>query len=66
LRLLGASAACPPERREEADYFNSFKNSSSLKTFTPNFSALSSFDPASTPATTKSVFLLTDEATSPP
>lgn len=34
-------------------------NSSSFKTFTPSSIALSNFDPASSPAITKSVFLLT-------
>ena len=38
-------------------------NSSSLKTFTPKLSALVNFEPASLPATTKFVFLLTDEET---
>ena len=35
-------------------------------TFTPSWLALSSFEPASAPARTKSVFLLTLELTLPP
>src|SRR5512133_2891880 len=41
-------------------------NSASSIIFTPSFCAFSSFDPASSPATTKSVFLLTLPLTLPP
>src|SRR5271165_860114 len=43
-----------------------FKNSASSMIFTPSFCALSSLEPASSPATTKSVFLLTLPLTLPP
>src|ERR1022692_52475 len=43
-----------------------FKKSASLKIFTPNSCALVSFEPASAPARTKSVFLLTLPVTLPP
>jgi len=42
-----------------------FKNSASLMIFTPSFCALSSLEPASSPARTKSVFLLTLPLTLP-
>src|ERR1051325_4955428 len=45
---------------------HSFKNSASSITFTPSSFALSSFEPASAPARTKSVFLLTLPLTLPP
>src|SRR6266550_3285163 len=47
-------------------YPNIFLNSVSSITGTPNSTALSSFDPGSAPATTKSVFLLTEVVTRPP
>src|ERR1017187_8766903 len=43
-----------------------FKNSASLMIFTPSFCALSNLEPASSPASTKSVFLLTLPVTLPP
>src|SRR5262249_48648328 len=46
----GPSAASPASIR---------RNAASSRTATPSFAARSSLDPASTPATTKSVFLLT-------
>src|SRR5207253_4309165 len=41
-------------------------NCSSLRIATPRFRAFSSFEPASAPATTNAVFLLTEELTFPP
>ena len=38
----------------------------SSRTVIPRLSAFASFEPASSPATTKSVFLLTDDETRPP
>src|SRR3989344_2426728 len=48
------------------NHFIISKNSFSLNTRTPNFFALSNLLPASTPATTAVVFLLTLSATFPP
>src|SRR5882724_3239606 len=47
-------------------YPSIFLNSASSIMGTPKCTALSSFDPGSAPATTKSVFLLTEEVTRPP
>src|SRR5438876_4002040 len=47
-------------------YPSIFLNSASSITGTPKCTALSSFDPGSAPATTKSVFLLTEVVTRPP
>src|SRR5260221_231061 len=47
-------------------YPSIFLNSASSTTGTSNCTALSSFDPGSAPARTKSVFLLTEDVTRPP
>src|SRR5882762_2541213 len=47
-------------------YPSIFLNSASSMTGTPSSTALSSFDPGSAPATTKLVFLLTEDVTRPP
>src|SRR5213593_4946214 len=47
-------------------HYNIVRNCCSSRIGTPNFRAFSSFEPGSRPASTKSVFLLTDELMRPP